>query len=64
MAHALSLRVSAEGVETALAFDFVTEIGCEHVQGDFIAKPMPASELEGFVATWNAEKKLKSAAGR
>lgn len=63
LAHALSLRVSAEGVETALAFDFVTEIGCEHVQGDFIAKPMPASELEAFVSSWNSEHKLKSAAG-
>jgi len=63
LAHALSLRVSAEGVETSLAFDFVNEIGCDHVQGDFFAKAMPASELETFIASWHNDNKLKSAVG-
>lgn len=53
LAHNLSLVVCAEGVETALAFDFLDECGCDQMQGDFIGKPMPAAELEGFIAAWS-----------
>jgi EAL domain-containing protein (putative c-di-GMP-specific phosphodiesterase class I) len=53
LAHALSLSVCAEGVESALAFDLLDELRCDRMQGDFIGKPMPASELEGFIAAWS-----------
>jgi diguanylate cyclase (GGDEF)-like protein len=47
-AHAVSLRVIAEGVETADQLQRLKEIGCEFVQGYYIAKPLTpcaASEL-------------------
>ena len=53
LAHALSLSVCAEGVETPLAFEFLEQIGCDALQGDFIAASMPAGEIETFVDVWN-----------
>lgn len=61
LAHHLSLQVSAEGVESALAFDWLDEIGCDRMQGDFIGKPMPAVEFESFVVAWSGgSQALKS----
>jgi EAL domain-containing protein (putative c-di-GMP-specific phosphodiesterase class I) len=47
-AHAVGLRTIAEGVETADQLRRLREMGCEFVQGNYIAKPLPpaaASEL-------------------
>jgi diguanylate cyclase (GGDEF)-like protein/PAS domain S-box-containing protein len=47
-AHAVRLRVIAEGVETAAQLKRLKEMGCEFVQGNYIAKPLSsaaASEL-------------------
>jgi EAL domain-containing protein (putative c-di-GMP-specific phosphodiesterase class I) len=63
LAHALSLTVCAEGVETALAFDFLDNCGCDQMQGDFIGKPMPAADLEGFVAAWSGGRQSLQAVG-
>jgi EAL domain-containing protein (putative c-di-GMP-specific phosphodiesterase class I) len=53
LAHNLSLSVCAEGVETSPVFEFLEQIGCDAVQGDFIAQAMPASEIESFINMWN-----------
>lgn len=53
LAHNLSLAVCAEGVETPLAFEFLEKIGCDALQGDFIAASMPAGEIENFIDVWN-----------
>ncbi len=39
-AHAVGLRVIAEGVETASQFQRLKEMGCEFVQGNYITKPL------------------------
>jgi EAL domain-containing protein (putative c-di-GMP-specific phosphodiesterase class I) len=47
-AHAMGLRVIAEGVETVGQLRRLKEIGCEFVQGNYVAKPQvtaAASEL-------------------
>lgn len=44
MAKALSLKIVAEGVETKEQADFLTERGCDVIQGYYYAKPMPLSE--------------------
>jgi diguanylate cyclase (GGDEF)-like protein len=43
MAHSLRLKVVAEGVETEKQLQFLRQIGCDEVQGYFLAKPLPAS---------------------
>ncbi|HTU71412.1 MAG TPA: EAL domain-containing protein [Candidatus Baltobacteraceae bacterium] len=49
MAHSLGLEVVAEGVETLGQLAFLTENGCDLVQGYAIAPPLPAAEFEEFV---------------
>jgi EAL domain-containing protein (putative c-di-GMP-specific phosphodiesterase class I) len=53
LAHNLSLTACAEGVETSPAFEFLDQIGCDALQGDFIASSMPAAEIEAFINVWN-----------
>jgi EAL domain-containing protein (putative c-di-GMP-specific phosphodiesterase class I) len=46
-AHVMSLRVIAEGVETAAQVRRLKHMGCEFVQGNYIAKPStPAAASE------------------
>ena len=45
LAHALGLRVVAEGVETASQRDILLALGCDELQGYFFAKPMTADKL-------------------
>ena len=45
MAHALGLKVVAEGVESALQRDLLVQLGCDELQGYFFAKPMSAEAL-------------------
>lgn len=48
LAHALGLRVVAEGVETAGQRDVLLQLDCDELQGYFFAKPMPAAALEAW----------------
>jgi EAL domain-containing protein (putative c-di-GMP-specific phosphodiesterase class I) len=45
LAHALGLKVVAEGVETVGQRDILLELGCDELQGYFFARPMPAADL-------------------
>ncbi len=45
LAHALGLRVVAEGVETQGQSDILLNLGCDELQGFFFAKPMTADTL-------------------
>ncbi|HEY4644734.1 MAG TPA: EAL domain-containing protein, partial [Steroidobacteraceae bacterium] len=46
LAHRLSIRVCAEGVETDQACEFLKEAGCDSLQGVLFAMPMAAPDLE------------------
>jgi diguanylate cyclase len=48
LAHALGLRVVAEGVETAGQREILLELGCDELQGYYFARPMPADALLGW----------------
>lgn len=50
LARGLGLRTIAEGVETAADATLLRELGCDLLQGYFIARPMPASSLAGWEA--------------
>ena len=45
LAHALGLRVVAEGVETSSQRDILLDLGCDELQGYFFAHPMSAAKL-------------------
>ena len=46
----LGLTVIAEGVENARQVQILSDLGCALVQGFFFAKPMPANQLEHWLA--------------
>jgi len=45
MSHSIGLDIIAEGVETQEQVQFLSECGCDTVQGFYYAKPMTVSEL-------------------
>ncbi len=49
LAHALGLRVTAEGVETQEQLDFIKSLHCEEYQGYLFSRPVPAAEVERFL---------------
>jgi diguanylate cyclase (GGDEF)-like protein/PAS domain S-box-containing protein len=45
LAHNLQLSLTAEGVETRAQLDFLRAHGCDHAQGYFFGRPVPADEF-------------------
>ena len=58
LAHALGLRVVAEGVETREQRDVLTHLRCDEMQGYFFARPMSAGALmkAGLLTSDGAER--------
>ena len=50
LGHYLGYRVTAEGVEDQATLDFLIAVGCDHAQGYWIARPLPAPDFAAFVA--------------
>jgi EAL domain-containing protein (putative c-di-GMP-specific phosphodiesterase class I) len=50
LAHGLDVQVVAEGVETDDVLDALVELGCDSAQGYLIARPMPYSALQQWLA--------------
>jgi EAL domain-containing protein (putative c-di-GMP-specific phosphodiesterase class I) len=50
LAHGLDLTVTAEGVEDEATATLLVELGCDELQGYFIAEPMCRSDLLAYVA--------------
>jgi EAL domain-containing protein (putative c-di-GMP-specific phosphodiesterase class I) len=50
LAHALDLKVIAEGVETGEQARLLRDIHCDEIQGYLMAKPMPEEALLEFLA--------------
>ncbi len=55
MANKLNMPVIAEGVETKDQADFLSEIGCNIIQGYYYAKPMPISQFEEMLNQHNKD---------
>ncbi|MBA1273135.1 putative bifunctional diguanylate cyclase/phosphodiesterase [Stutzerimonas azotifigens] len=49
MAHELELEIVAEGVETGEQMGVLRSFGASQVQGFLVSKPLPFSELQGFL---------------
>ncbi len=49
LAKALRADVTAEGVETKEQADFMSEIGCDEIQGYYYSRPLPSEALEEFL---------------
>lgn len=49
LAHDLSIKVVAEGVETQEQYTILKDYGCDEIQGYYFGKPMPVEEFESFI---------------
>lgn len=49
MAHALKLKVVAEGVETERHLGFLRALGCDTLQGYLFSPPLAPERIEGFL---------------
>lgn len=52
MARKLKLKSVAEGAETRGHWDLLRRLGCDIVQGYFIARPMAATDFEAWAGQW------------
>jgi EAL domain-containing protein (putative c-di-GMP-specific phosphodiesterase class I) len=48
----LNMTVVAEGAETRQEWDLAATAGCDLVQGYYVAKPMPGTEVVSWVKQW------------
>jgi diguanylate cyclase len=60
LGHDLGLAVVAEGVEDQATWDVLAEFGCDVIQGYFASRPLPAADLE----RWLAERAAPQAVAR
>ncbi len=58
MAHALDLRVVAEGVESAAVSAEVVALGADLLQGYHMSPPMPGDQVEAWTRDWNEQQSL------
>lgn len=49
LGHSLHLKVVAEGIETEEQRDFLRDKGCDMMQGYWLSKPLPVTELEDWI---------------
>ncbi len=56
MAHSLSLKVVAEGVETKEQLDLIQAIDCDIIQGYYFGQPMPAALFDELIEQSEQER--------
>jgi len=49
LGHNLGLSVVAEGIENREAWDLLGNLGCDLAQGYFLARPLPAEDVDEFL---------------
>jgi diguanylate cyclase (GGDEF)-like protein len=59
LGRSLGLRVVAEGIENRESLDRLAALGCDQIQGYFLARPMPANE----VAPWLRGRRAQAGPG-
>ncbi|WP_236706239.1 EAL domain-containing protein, partial [Frankia sp. ACN1ag] len=63
LAHALRLRIVAEGVETQRSWQALADWQCDEVQGFFVAGPMTGDRVVGWLREWAARLAVPADAG-
>jgi EAL domain-containing protein (putative c-di-GMP-specific phosphodiesterase class I) len=54
MAHQLQMQVVGEGIEDVDDWEFLAHLGCDVGQGYYMARPMPAAEVQIWLEGWGA----------
>jgi EAL domain-containing protein (putative c-di-GMP-specific phosphodiesterase class I) len=45
LGRSLDMTITAEGIETAAQAEFLSEVGCDELQGFHLGRPMPLENL-------------------
>ena len=53
IAHLFDMHVVAEGVEDLASLAALKQIGCDVIQGFYVARPMPAEDFMRWMTDWN-----------
>lgn len=61
LANELCITTTAEGIETAVQFDALQNVGCTQGQGFLIGVPMPASAISAFLLNFNYPHRIYTA---
>lgn len=64
MAERLGLQTLAEGVESQAEHAMLAQLGCDHVQGFVVARPMPFEETIAWLERQQAKRKAAPRLGR
>lgn len=56
LAHSMKLSVIAEGVENIQQLDFLSDHGCDQMQGYYFSKPVPADQIARLLQVVEPEK--------
>jgi EAL domain-containing protein (putative c-di-GMP-specific phosphodiesterase class I) len=64
LAHALGLRVVAEGVESDAQIALLRALGCDWLQGFRLGRPMPAAEFTQLLAAGPLDLGLRDCESR
>jgi predicted signal transduction protein with EAL and GGDEF domain len=59
LAHALGLRVVAEGVESPAQVEELRALGCDRMQGFLLAKPVPEEDVESLLDRADGEEEFE-----
>ncbi|WP_176442318.1 bifunctional diguanylate cyclase/phosphodiesterase [Noviherbaspirillum humi] len=52
MAHALGMRVVAEGVESEAQLRILKSLRCDEIQGYFVSRPLPPTDTQPILPKW------------
>ncbi|MCR6629798.1 MAG: EAL domain-containing protein [Magnetospirillum sp.] len=63
LAHSLSMKTIAEGVETEVQAALLAKHGCDEIQGYMIGRPLPVSEFVSFAKNYDASVRNGGAVG-
>ena len=55
LARHLDLEVVAEGIEDGLTWERLRQLGCKRAQGYYLSRPVPAADLEEWLAGWQGQ---------
>ncbi len=64
LAHKMSLKAIAQGIETSRQMERLVELGCEYGQGYFFSQPMEAKAAQQFLRQQNAPAKTSGASAK
>ena len=58
LGHNMGLRVVAEGIESEAVWALLAAMGCDHGQGYFMSRPIPADQLPQWIEKWTPPARM------